>query len=95
MSQAATKTVMLFNKLEEGLDFYIFESGDYSRFEDIFINQYIDPEENRKEIEKLQEELNLLFWDKEGNRIAEPIARGEAFEAIRQGAKVVYCGMFQ
>lgn len=42
-------------------------SGDYSKFNNIFINEYIDNSEGAELAYKLQQELTDLIYDESGN----------------------------
>jgi hypothetical protein len=84
------KTAVIYNTIEK--IWYGVEEGDWTKFQDVYINQVSETGQQ----EELQKELNDLLYggegDNEGKLQLNTVDLKEFAEAIRAGALVVECG---
>ena len=82
------KSVLIYNMFDYGLKYYVVD-GDWSRFEDIYVNQAT----RDKAVEALQMELSGLMWDEE-NEGKDRYTPEDKFpiQAVKDDAIVVTCG---
>lgn len=96
MSEVA-RSILVFQEEPYSIKFYPF-AEDLSRFEGIYIEEYLDDSElspeSRERAEKLQEELTDLLYTKEGVRRHDPVDRSVVHWHVRNGANLVVCGFY-
>jgi len=76
------KTVLIYDQCGEDSISYIVLSGDYSRFDQVYINTE-DPK---------ADELSELLYDEEGN-LKVKLRKKFPYKAVNAGAKVYVCGL--
>jgi hypothetical protein len=85
------KTVVIWDMMGQEPIQYFVVTGDWSRFNHLYINTYTDKTPKGRQLESLLKDLQSFMYDESGNML-QTLLSDFPIEEVKDGAQVIVCG---